>query len=128
MVCIRKKDGTLRLCVDYRELNRRTVPDRYPIPRVQETLDNLGGSSWFGVLDQDKAYHQGSVEPSSRHLTAFVTLWGLYEWVRIPFGLMNTPASFERFMEHCLGELRKLLGLLIYYRRYVPNFAQKSKQ
>ena len=52
VVCIRKKDGTLRLCVDYRELNRRTVPDRHPIPRVQETLDSLGGNSWFSVLDQ----------------------------------------------------------------------------
>ena len=60
VVCIRKKDGTLRLCGDYRELNRRTVPDWHPIPRVQETLDSLGGNSWFSVLDQGKAYHQGS--------------------------------------------------------------------
>ena len=59
VVCIRKKDGTLRLCGDYRELNRRTVPDRHPIPKVQETLDSLGGNSWFSVLDQGKAYHQG---------------------------------------------------------------------
>ena len=79
VVCVRKKDGGLRLCVDYRELNRETVPDRHPIPRIQETLDNLGGNSWFSVLDQGKAYHQGIVEENSRHLTAFITPWGLYE-------------------------------------------------
>ena len=89
VVCVRKKDKSLRLCVDYRELNKRTVPDRHPIPRIQETLDNLGGNSWFSVLDQGKAYHQGFINADSQPLTAFITPWGLYEWVRIPFGLSN---------------------------------------
>ena len=83
----------------------QTVAYRHPIPRVQETLDNLGGNAWFSVLDQGKAYHQ-VMTTRSQSLTAFITPRGLFEWIRIPFSLMNVSSAFQRFMEQCLGNLR----------------------
>ena len=103
IVCVRKKDGTLRLCIDYRLLNQKTVPDRHPLSRVQATIESLRGNNWFPLLDQGKAYHQGYISPESRHKTAFITLCCLFEWVSILLDLVNAPGEFrQRFMKHCL--------------------------
>ena len=69
-------------------------------------LDNLGGNSWFTVLDQRKAYYQDFFTERSRPFTAFIIPWGLYEWLRIPFSPMNAPASLQHFVENCLSDLR----------------------
>lgn len=68
VVCVRRKDGRLRLCVDYRKLNRKTIPDLHPLQRIQDLLDSLAGNSWFSILDQGSVYHQGFVSEESRHL------------------------------------------------------------
>ena len=77
IVCVRKKDGGLRMCCDYRKLNGKTIADSQPIPRIQDILDGLAGKQWFSTLDMSKAYHQGYIHEDSRHLTAFVTPWTL---------------------------------------------------
>ena len=105
VVLVRKKDKTLRVCVDFRKLNARTVKDSYPIPRISETLKALSGAEWFCSLDLQSGYLQVKIPCKDKVKTAMTTSFGLYEFNRMPFGLTNALATFQRLMECCLGDL-----------------------
>ena len=100
LVLVRKKDGSLRVCVDYRTLNRVTVPDRYPMPRIDELIDTVGKcqGKYFTALDLMKGYHQVKMAEGSKDKTAFTCHQGLFQYRRMPFGLTNAPATFQRLM------------------------------
>lgn len=113
VVLVRKKDGTLRFCVDYRRLNGVTHKDSYPLPRIEESLASLKKSRVFSTLDLAHGYWQVGVHPADKEKTAFVTPMGLYEFNRMPMGLCNAPGTFQRLVESCLGD-QNFETLLLY--------------
>ncbi|GFN74261.1 Pol polyprotein, partial [Plakobranchus ocellatus] len=124
IVVVRKKSGEIRLCCDYRKLNEVTRKDAFPLPRIEECLDALGGSKYFSTLDLASGYHQMMMHPEDEEKTAFTTPFGLYHWKRLPFGLCNAPAQFSRLMQRVMND--HLFKIMVLYLDdlliYSPDF------
>ena len=123
IVPVRKKDGSLRLCLDFRKLNAKTIRDAYQLPRIEETLDNLAGARIFSSLDLQSGYWQIEMSEESKEMTAFsVPQVGFFECERLPFGLTNAPSTFQRVMERTLSDLSNCLvyidDIIVYSKNY----------
>ena len=106
IVLVRKKDGKLRFCKDLRKLNQRTVRDNYSLPNIDHMLEQLEGAEWFCTLDLKSGYWQVELTEESKPYTAFTCgPLGFFECEKMPFGASNAPATFQRLMENCLGDL-----------------------
>ena len=103
VVLVPKPDGTMRFCVDYRQLNEVTVRDVYPLPRMDDCIDFLGDAKVFSTLDCNSGYWQIPVANEDRDKTTFVCHEGAYRYIRLPFGLSNAPATFQRAIDMILG-------------------------
>lgn len=105
IVLVRKKDGSIRFCVDYRKLNDVTVKDKHPLPRISDMLEALHGAKYFTSLDAASGYWQIPMEVSAIPKTALICSEGLFEWTVMPFGLTNAPATYQRVMNQLLAGL-----------------------
>ena len=114
VVLVRKKDGWLCFCIDFRKLNSLTVKDSHPLPHICETLESLAGAAHYSTFDMNSGFWQVPMDEESKQYTAFTLgSMGLYECESMPFGLCNAPPTFQRLMQNCLGELN-LTYCLIY--------------
>ena len=113
VVMVEKKDGSWRMCVDYRKLNEKTIKDAYPLTRIGENLDTLDGADWYTSLDLDMAYHQMPMTDEDKEKTVFATpRGGLYQFTTMPFGLCNAASTFERLIEKALRRLQWRVAVL----------------
>ena len=110
LVAVRKKDSTLRLCVDYRRLNILSTTDPYPMPRVDDLIEGVGRATFITTLDLTKGYWQVPVAPTDREKTAFTTTYGHYQFKRMPFRLQGAPTTLQRMVDKLLKGLSDFCG------------------
>ena len=105
IVVVKKKDGDIGICIDYRKLNAVTKRDAYPMPRIDDILDELGQAKYITTLDLAKGYWQVPVNPQDQEKTAFSSPLGLFQFKRMPFGLSGAPDTFQRLMDRVINGL-----------------------
>ncbi|MCO5611979.1 hypothetical protein L7F22_066239 [Adiantum nelumboides] len=131
VLLVQKKDGTYRMCVDYRSLNRITIKNRFLVPRVEDLCDKLQGSIYFSRIELKSGYHQIRIVDEDIVKTAFRTTFGLYEYLVMPFGLTNAPATFNRMMERIFRPHRNFTGVffddVIIYSKTIEEHKEHLK-
>ena len=123
-VLVTEKDGSTRFCMDYRRLNERTKKDAFPLPRIDDSLNSLSGQAWFSTLDLASGYWQVRLSENAKPKTAFATHSGLFQFAVMPFGLCNTPSTFERLMSQVMRGLH-WKRCLVYYSKSLNPAQQK---
>ena len=118
---VKNKDGSIKFCVDYRKLNALTGPDAYPMPGVDEMLDQLGGAKHLTTLDLARGYWQVPMDEDAKELAAFITPFWLYQFEVMPFGLSGAPATFQRLTD---GIVRGMAGVTAAYLDDLVIFSQ----
>lgn len=112
---VKKKNGELRSCVDYREINKRILKDRYPLPLIDDHLDSLRGKKYYTCIDLKDGFHHVRVEDHSQKYTSFTTLLGQFSYVHMPFGICNGHSVFQRFDNNVFQDLIKQKRIIVYF-------------